>query len=204
MKIIIIGIGSTAISIADIITREHNYEIEGFIGTEEENKKFYGKKIYHNIPFLGTRNILKEFRKYGVSGFVVGIADNYLRELSFYECVNEGLIPINAISGNAIVENEVKLKKGIVISSGSIIQHGVEISDNTIISSGSIIDFKSKIHENCFISPGCIIGSNSEIKKNVLLGPRVIVGSDISVGKNQKIESNSIVKENLKDLPRRS
>ena len=45
MKIIILGMGSAALSIADILTNEYNCEIAGFVGTKEEDIKFHGKEI---------------------------------------------------------------------------------------------------------------------------------------------------------------
>jgi len=35
MRIIIIGAGTTAIMVADILLQDHNFKIEGFVGTEE-------------------------------------------------------------------------------------------------------------------------------------------------------------------------
>ncbi len=202
MKIVILGMGSAAISIADIISNEHNYEVVGFVGTEEENKKFNGKKIYRNAPFLGTRKILKYLRKQKVGGFIAAIGDNYIRESAFYEASNEGLIPVNAISRNAFIEKNVVIKSGVVIASGSVIHHGVEIADNNYIASGCILDFKSKVNENCYISPGCILGAGSIIEKNVFIGSRAIIESKIKIGKNQVVPSNQVVSKNLKNLPR--
>lgn len=202
MKIVIIGMGSAAINIADIISNEHNFEVTGFIGTEEENKKFYGKKIYKDAPFLGSRKILKDLRKQNIGGFIAAIGDNYIRENAFYEASNEGLIPINAISRNAFIERDVVIKTGIAIASGSVIQHGVEVCNNSYVASGCILNYKSKINENCYISPGCIIGSGSIIEKNVFVGSRAIIEPKTVIGKNQVVLSNQVVTENLKNLPR--
>ena len=52
MKIVILGMGSAAISIANIISNEYNYEVVGFIGTDEENKKFLKgvkRKFFYKI-----------------------------------------------------------------------------------------------------------------------------------------------------------
>lgn len=202
MRIVIIGIGSVSAMIADIISFEHNYEVVGFIGTEDENKKFKNKKIYRDIPFLGTRKILKQLNKIQVGGFIVAIGDNNIREQAFYEAKSEGLIAINAISRNAFIENSVKIKSGVVIGSGSILQHGVEVGDNSYISSGCILDFRTKVGENCYLSPGCVLGSKSILEKNVSIGPRSVIKSKILVGKNQFVSGNMVIDKNLENLPR--
>ena len=51
----------------------------GYIGTSDEDKKFRGKKIFKNYPFLGTREILKNLKKQKVEGFIVAIGDIYKR-----------------------------------------------------------------------------------------------------------------------------
>ena len=202
MKIVILGIGSAASSITNIISSEYNYEVVGFIGTEEEDKQFNGKNIYRDIPFLGTKKILKHLRKNKIGGFIAAIGDNYIREEVFYQASNEGLIPVNAISRNAYIENDVIIQSGVVIGSGSIVQHGVEIRNNTYISSGCILNFKSQIKENCFISPGCVLGSKSILEKNVFVGSGTVIESKVIIGKNQAIEGNKVISKNLKNLPR--
>ena len=203
MKIIILGMGSAALSIADILTNEYNYEIAGFVGTKEEDIKFHGKEIYRDFRFLGDRSIMKNLINQKVGGFIVAIGDRYVREEAYYQACSEGLVPINAISKNAFLENNIKIGSGVVISSGCIIQHGVTIGDNCFLASGSIFDFKSSIAENCNISAGCIIGSNTKIEKNVLIGARAIITPKILIGKNQNVESNILVNKNLPGLLRK-
>ena len=203
MKIIILGMGSAALSIADILTSEYNYDIAGFVGTKEEDAKFHGKEIYRDFRFLGDRSIMKNLVNQKVGGFIVAIGDRYVREEAYYQACSEGLVPINAISKNAFLENNIKIGSGVVISSGCIIQHGVTIGDNCFLASGSIFDFKSSIAENCNISAGCIIGSNTKIEKNVLIGARAIIAPKILIGKNQNVESNILVNKNLPGLLRK-
>ena len=76
MNIVVIGMGSAAVNIAEIISNEHNYKVVGFIGTDEENKNLMEKK-YRNAPLLGTRKILKDLRRQNVGGFIAAIGDNY-------------------------------------------------------------------------------------------------------------------------------
>ena len=202
MKIVILGMGSTALSIVDILLREHDYTISGFIGTQEEDKKFSGKKIYRDIPFLGDRSILKDLKKQDVHGFVAAMGDRYIREEAFFEASSFELRAINAISKNSFIENNVKIGNGVIISSGCVVQHGVQIGNNCIIESGAIIDYEAKINENCNIDAGCLIGSQTIIEKNSSVGARSIILKNIQIGKHQSIEVNAMVKSNLKGLTR--
>ena len=106
MKVVIIGVGQSAMTTADILVADHNFSVAGFIGISEENKIFSGKKVYSNIPYLGDRSILKKIKDNDVVGFIAAIGNRYLREDAYYEASLAGLAPINAISKNANYKNE--------------------------------------------------------------------------------------------------
>ena len=143
MKIVIIGAGSAAIAAADIIIRDRNFSLVGFIGTKEEESKLSGQKIYENLSFLGYGSFLSNLKDEGVTGFIAAIGDNYLREKRFYEASLYGFTPVNAISRYALIEPTVKIGKGVIINAGCIVSHGVSIGDNTCLDPGVIIEIKT-------------------------------------------------------------
>ena len=196
--------GSAAISIAEILSNQYNYSVIGFIGTEQESKKYKSKLIYKNLPLLGSRKLLRDLKNKGVGGFNVAIGDNYLRETAFYEATNQGLLPINAISKNSFIENNVTIKSGVSIASGAIIQHGALISNNTSIGTGCIVDFDAEIMENCYLGPGSVIGTNASIGRNTRINSRAVIEQNIKVGKNQVIKSHQVINKNLKNLTRKN
>ena len=151
MKVIIIGTGTAAITTADILVQDRNFRIEGFVGTEEEEVEFTGKKLYDNIPFLGSRSILGKLKEDGVVGFITAIGDNYIREKRYYEASFLGLTPINAISRHAIIDPSVRIAKGIIINAGCILSHGVSIGNNTYLGSGVIVEINAEIGENSYL-----------------------------------------------------
>ena len=71
MKIVIIGAGTTAIAVADILVHDRNFIIAGFVGTTEENNNMGGKNIYGDIPFIGDRSILKKLGKIILVPFIL-------------------------------------------------------------------------------------------------------------------------------------
>lgn len=202
MKLVIIGAGTAAINVADILVKDRNFRVFGFIGTAEEEAKLGGKKLYDDIPFLGNRKILKKIRENDVMGFIVAIGDNFIREKAYYEASLAGLTPINAISRHAIIEPSAIIGKGIVISTGCILAHDVSIGNNTYIGSGVIIEINTKIGENCHLYPGSIVGGKCDIGRNVTVGVRATIKSLCKIGKNQNIKIGTVVDSNLEDLVR--
>jgi len=197
MKIVIIGAGTTALAVADILVQDKNFSIAGFIGTPEENKVMQGENIYKDLPFIGDHHLLKLLVKDGIVGFIVAIGNCDIKEKYYYEAELLGLEPVNAISRDAIIKTSVTIGKGIIINSGSIISHGVVIGNNTHLDLGTIVDIGSEISENCTIQSGTIIGGKSKIGRNVYIGSSCNITSSTNIGKNNQIEDGTVVRKNI-------
>lgn len=202
MNIIILGAGSTAISVTDIILSSKIFNIKGYIGTESENKKLNNKILYKNIPFLGGKESLKNIPKNISPGFISAIGNRYFRELSFYEAIKSDFIPINIISNKSSIENSSNIKSGIIIFPHTYISFNVSISENTLIETNVVIESNVSIGSNCNIESSSIVSGNVIIKKNVIVGKNSVIAPNITVGKNQSIKPNSYVEKNLPDIER--
>ena len=201
MRVVIIGAGTCAMAVADILIQDRNFKLSGFIGTEEEEARLMGKKLYGDVPFVGNHSILKKLKRDNIVGFVTAIKNNSFREKAYYEATQAGLVPINVISRQAVIEPSANIGKGVVICAGSIVSHGVTIGNNTILELGVIVEINTRIGDNCFFSSGCVVAGESELGRNVTVEARsAILG--VKVGKNQSIEAGKIIKEALPDLMR--
>ena len=203
MKVVIVGIGTTAMIVADIIMESRNFNLAGFIGTSEEEKVLRSSNVYNDLPFLGDRAIVSRLKEGDISGFICAIGDVYIREKAFYECSEAGLTPVNAISSKAIINPDASLGRGIVISPGVIISHGVSIGDNVILNPAVVMDVNVNVGSHCYISPGVVLSGGSEVEKNVMVGAGVIIGSCLKVGKNQTVADGTVVSKSLEGLYRK-
>ena len=197
MKVIIIGAGSTAMIVADIISESHNFSLAGFVGTPEEADKLRRSRVYNNVQLLGDHSILPKLKVDGINGFIAAIGDNQIREEVFYEALNAGLHPINAISTKAIIDSSVSIGRGIVISPGVVLSHGVILEDNIIMDPSVILDVDTYVASNCYFYLGCIVCGGSRIEKNVTFGAGSIVEPGIEIGKNNNIVAGTVVRENM-------
>jgi len=181
----------------------HNFNLAGFIGTSEEEKTLRSSNVYHDLPFLGNRGIVSRLKEGDISGFICAIGDVYIREKAFYECSEAGLTPVNAISSKAIINPDVSLGRGIIISPGVILSHGVKIGDNVILDPAVVMDVNASVSSHCYISSGVVLSGGAEVGKNVRMGAGVIVGSSIKVGKNQTVVDGTVVSDSLDGLYRK-
>lgn len=205
MKIVIIGAGSTAKTVFEIIQSNRDYSVTGFIGNTAEFNNYKKEELQKNklnYQILGDRSFLTEISSLGISSFIVAIGNKHIREKFYYEAINHGLNSITAISKEAIIDKSAQIGSGTIVKPGSIISSDVKIGENCIIDSGVIIENGTNILNNCNIKSGAVLCSNSKISKNVEVGIRAVVTNDVHVGKNQFIEPNQILYQNLPDLYR--
>lgn len=197
MKVVIIGAGSTAHMVADTIKSDHNFLLEGFIGTSEEESLYQEKELYGMGRFLGDHSVIPHLHNDGVFGFVVAVGDNYVREKYFYECQQHNLIPVNIISPDVIIKSNVEIGKGVVIGPGVILCSGVEIGDNVLFDPGVICNVKVSIGDHTTIGSGAVINGITNIGKNTTIGARSYISAN--VGKNNVVGIGDIVLNEIHD-----
>ena len=203
MNIIILGAGSTAISVTEIILSSKIFNIMGYVGTNLENQKYGNKNIHKNIPFLGDKGSLRNIPKKISPGFVSAIGNRYYRELAFSEAIKAEFIPVNIISNKSSIENSSNIENGVIIFPHTHISFNVNISENTLIETNVVIESNVTVGSNCNIESSSIISGNVTIKKNVVIGKNSVIAPDVVVGKNQFIMPNSYVDSNLPDIERK-
>ena len=202
MNILILGAGSTAISVTEIILSSKIFNIMGYVGTEKESINLENKIIFKNIPFLGGKECLNNIPKKKSPGFVSAIGNRYFRELAFYDAIKSDFIPVNVISNKSSIENSSNIESGVIIFPHTHISFNVNISENTLIETNVVIENNVSIGSNCNIESSSIISGNVVIKKNVVIGKNSVIAPNVIVGKNQFIRPNSYVDNDLPDIER--
>ena len=202
MKVVILGSGTTAKSVANILIENKTINIAGFLGNDEDASRYENKNVIYDIPFLGTYELLKYLEKDQIKGFVVAIGNIRKKEELYFKSCSLNLIPISAISKYAIISNTAKIYDGSIIKSGAIIGHNVRLFQNVKIDTNAVIEINSEIGANSTIGISSVINGECKIKKNVQIGSKVLVKSYMNIGKNQIVKDGQIVSFNLEDLER--
>src|SRR5690606_22795096 len=134
-NILIIGASGHAKVIVDIIERQNQYRIQGFLDTYKQK----GERLF-NYPILGTENDLNNIaEKYEVYGCFIAIGDNYTRKIMArkIKALNSEIKFINAIHPSAIIGKKVRLGHGIAIMPGVIINSDSKIENFCILNTNS-------------------------------------------------------------------
>ena len=163
---------------------------------------------FDDIPFYNGSTCFEDWRKESFENnyyFVVTIGNphgNHRRKISD-KLINEGLVPINLIHESAIIDETVKIGKGVQIHAGVIINAHARIGDYCILNTRSLIEHDCELADGVEVAPGAIlcgevsigenswIGASSVVRQHVTIGNDVIVGAGAAVVKN--VNNNQII-----------
>jgi UDP-perosamine 4-acetyltransferase len=199
MRVVILGAGSTAQSVASILRSDRNFQLVGFTDKDDKAK---GKRIL-GAEIIGSHAVLKDLYRQGVRAAAVAIGyDNKLREKYYHELRDIGFEMINVIHPSALIDPSVEFAEGVIVGPGCILSPMVKIDRNTILENGAIVGADCQIADNVYIGVGCCISGGSFIKRNAYLSAGCTIASYVTVGKNQKVAPGSVVAKSLPDAVR--
>ena len=195
-KIIIIGNGGHAKSVAEVIERQGIYKIAGFVVgddlkvVEEESYPVIGRDkdlrdIYQSgiryavlgIGFLGKNNIRKKL--YDILkeiGYSLPIICDPTAIISSKSMIEEGTF----LGKRVVVNVDAKIGKASIINTGAIVEHDCQVGEFSHIAVGAVlcgevyIGCETLIGANATVIQGrkvgdkCIIGAGEVIRKNVI------------------------------------
>lgn len=180
-KIILVGYGGHAKSVADCIERKKEYEIVGYVDIREADSRY---------PYLGTDDVLESYFNQGIKYAVVCIGylgKGNVRQKLYKKLKKIGFsLPIIA-DPTAIVSETVEIGEGSFIAKNVIVNAEAKIGKMVIINTMALVE-----HE-------CIVGDFAHVAVMAVLCGQVIieesafVGANATIIQNRKIESGRIV-----------
>ncbi|CAM2938886.1 acetyltransferase [Paenibacillus sediminis] len=191
-KVVIIGGGGHAKVVIDVIQSADTYELVGFTSHSDQESNLSG------IPYLGDDSILPTLLEEGVQYFFVATGNNRLRKKLFYQLIELGFTPINAISPFARISPFAKLGRGIVVMPGAVINAYAVIEDNVIINTLSGIDHDCLIKPHAHIAPGASLAGCVNVGEGAFVGMKSSVIPEISIGEWSVVGAGAAV---ISDVP---
>jgi sugar O-acyltransferase (sialic acid O-acetyltransferase NeuD family) len=184
-KILIFGSGGHAKVVIDIIEKQDNYSIAGFVDTVRIKNT-----IVMGYSVLGDESTLKEIvLRYKIYGGVIAIGDNSIRSNVNEKIINilPGFEFVNCVHPKSTIGKDVKFGKGNVVMAGAI------INASSIIKNHCIINTRSNIEHDCMMSSFSSIAPNATIGGNVQVGDYSAIGIGANVFNNVTIGKNCII-----------
>lgn len=185
-KVIIIGAGGHAKSIANIIQVSGD-EVVGFL---DDNLPI-GTRVL-NYEILGK---ICDAYKYTENLFIIGVGNNNTRK-KIAEKYNT-LKYYTAIHPKAIIAGDVKIGEGSTVMASSVINVSSTIGVHCIINTAAIVDHDNKIKDYVHISPNASLAGTVEVEECTHIGIGATIINNINITKNCIIGAGSVV---IKDI----
>lgn len=196
-KIIILGKGGHAESLADIVERENKYEIAGYVVNDADPK--LGNEAY---PVIGNDMDLERIFQSGIKNAAIGIGylgKSDLRERLWDKLKAIGFFLPVVCDPSAILAKNISLGEGTMVGKGAIINAGASVGKMCIINTGAIIEHDCVVEDFSHISVGSVLCGNIQIGKASFVGANATVIHGKNIGSHCIIGAGTIVRKNVEE-----
>lgn len=199
-KIILIGSGQHANVVLYNIKCQNKYDVIGYFESNEDKVNTF----YKNLPVLEcykNQELKQLIKKYGTNKFFIGFGNMKYRRDVFNEFISSGWEPVNVFHPNAVISEDAKIGRGVLIECGCLITPNPIIGDNVVVNTGSQVNHDNVIENHVYIASGVVLSGGVTIKENTLIDDSVTVTLGRTIAENSIVGAGSIV---TKDIPENS
>ena len=177
-KIVIVGFGGHARSVADSIIRQGKYEIVGYTDTDDKNNEY---------KYLGNDIVLDKLLSSGIQNIVIGIGHTDVREKIYKKMKKIGYkFPV-------IIDPSAIVSKDSIIEEGTFIGKNVVINTNSHIGKLCIINTKSVVEHDCIVNDYSHIAVGAVLCGEVNIGKSVLIGANATIIQCRTVEDKKII-----------
>ncbi len=184
-KIIIVGKGEQGLVTKNVLGKDPQNQIEGFL---DDNKT--GDDVLGGIA---------DASKYKDSKFIVAIGDNKARKQVYIDMKKEDFEFVNAIHPAAVIEDDVEIGENVFIGALTYINIGTKIGNNTIINNGCVIEHDNFLGDHCHVAPKVATAGRVQIGNECFIGIGSVLIDGVDVRDNVTIGASSNVIKNVEE-----
>ncbi|MCI9123129.1 MAG: acetyltransferase [Eubacterium sp.] len=194
-KIILIGGGGHACSVADSILRSGRYEIAGFVDRGQGKEDVLGK-----IPFIGKDDDLADLYRSGIRNAFVTVG--YLGRESPRERIYNRLKQIGyripgILDPASIVSDEACIGEGTFVGKGAVINANARVGKMCIINTKAIVEHDVLVGDFSHVAVGGVLCGNVQVGRSVFIGANATVIQNVRVGDGAVIGAGASVRHEI-------
>jgi len=196
VRILIVGAGSHAQVVADILLRmKERGDAVVPVGYVDDNPALAGQKRL-GLPVLGTTG---DVGKLAHDAVVVGVGDNDKRMQLFDKLRQSGERFFTARHPQSVVAPDVVLGEGTMVSAGVVVNTGSTVGANVILNTSCSVDHHNRIGDHVHIAPGVRLGGEVVVAEGALVGIGATVTARRRVGVWSVVGAGSLVHHDVPD-----
>lgn len=196
-NVVLIGGGSQANIVIDILEKDQGYKIIGILDSKKEvNETFKG------YPILGRQESLPEVKeKSNVYGTIICIGDNWLRAkvAGQVQALCPEIVFVNAVHPSVILGKDVEMGGGNVIMAGVILNPDAKIGNHCFISTKSSLEHNTVLGDYSSVSAGVTTGGFMSVGKFSHIALGVTIFDRVHIGEHTVVGSGALVTRDLPD-----
>ena len=189
--LLILGSGTFAVEIADVISEIPGFKVCGFVQSVDPRNReamLEGLPVYwitEIARLAGSHRAVCAVGSTQRSGFIGQAAALGIRfvtavhpsaHISCKSSLGEGTI----ISAGAVIGAHTKVGRHVIVNRGALIGHHTEIGDCVTVGPGANIAGSCRVGEATFVGIGAIISDHVEIGANAFVGAGTVVTKDVA------------------------
>lgn len=202
-KLIIVGIGETALLAYEYFTYDSNYEVVAFSVNENYIKpeNITSDLVKTNLEIVPLETIDEYYKPTEYEIFVAVSSSRLNRDRTklYREVKRKGYKCATYISSHAFVWRNVEVGENCFIMENNVIQPFVKIGNNVVLWSGNHIGHRTVIKDNCFISSHCVISGFCEIGENCFLGVNCTIENNVKIAKDNFIGAGTLIRKDTRE-----
>jgi sugar O-acyltransferase (sialic acid O-acetyltransferase NeuD family) len=171
-RLIIIGAGGHARSIADIVLEQGEYSLVGFV-----DDAYPDLESVWEFPILGKVDTAAGFRGMAECAFVA-IGNNRVRESLFQVLADTRFELPNIVHPRAIVSSRAILGRGVAIMAGAVVGTEAMLGDGAIVNASAVVDHHARVENFGHLGVNAAMAGGSKLG----LGAWMQAGSAIGYG----------------------
>ena len=192
-RVVILGAGGHAKSIADIILKSGD-KVIGFLDDNVEKDTVVIKS--KDIKVIGKIIDALELAKDENIFFIIGIGNNKVREnistkykLNYY----------TAIHPTSVIAEDVIIGEGTAIMANAVINVGTTIGKHCIINTNAVVEHDNVIGDYVHLSPGATLSGTVTIGKCTHMGTGTKVRNNMNITSNVTVGVGGVVVKDVKE-----
>lgn len=195
-KILILGSGGHARSLADVLEREKKYEIAGYVVNEEK------EMANGEYPVIGNDHSLEKLFESGIKNAALGIGylgKSNLRENLWRRLKKIGFYLPVICDPSAVLSSKIQIGEGCFIGKRAVINTNVLIGKMCIINTGAILEHDCKIGDFSHVSVGSILCGNVQVGRFSFIGANATVIQGKKIGDGCIVGAGTAVRKSVED-----
>ncbi len=189
-KILLIGAGGHAASVADALICGSKYSHIGLIAPEAPSWQMQG------VEYLGNDDCINDCFKNGYTAAVItigSVGDTALRRRFYDSLKNIGFELPAVIDPSAVIAKNAVIGEGSFIGKNAVVNAGAKIGQCAIINTAAVVEHDCVVGDFAHISVGAVLCGTVNIGNDTHIGAKAVVIQGITVGSGSLIGSASNV-----------